>query len=98
MAEVYGDITNYISTIRSQISTPALLEQLAEECSELSHAALKKARKLRNENYTPASESDIEANLVEEYTDVYLLAKVCGLEPDWDIEHRKAKRWVNRIQ
>lgn len=41
------------TTIIETIGEPALLEQLAEECSKLSQAALKLARKLRGENPTP---------------------------------------------
>lgn len=36
-----------------QIGEAALLEQLAEECAELAHVALKMARIIRGENPTP---------------------------------------------
>lgn len=39
--------------VLDMIGTAALLEQLAEESAELAQAALKMARKLRNENPTP---------------------------------------------
>ena len=39
--------------IIDEIGVPAMLEQLAEECSELAHASLKLARKIRGENPTP---------------------------------------------
>lgn len=39
--------------VLEMIGTAALLEQLAEESAELAQAALKMARKLRNENPTP---------------------------------------------
>ena len=39
--------------ILEMIGTAALLEQLAEESAELAQAALKTARKIRNENPTP---------------------------------------------
>ena len=43
------------TTIIEKIGEPAVLEQLAEECSELAQAALKYARKQRGENPTPKS-------------------------------------------
>lgn len=54
------------------VGKPAMLEQCAEECTELAQACLKMARKLRNENPTPATMSDILANLNEEMADVML--------------------------
>lgn len=45
------------------LGEPALLEQLAEECSELAQAALKLARKERGENPTPKTEEECVENL-----------------------------------
>ena len=55
-----------------KIGEPAMLEQLAEECSELAQAALKKARILRRENPSPVTEEMANANLEEETADVLL--------------------------
>ena len=44
--------------VLEMIGTAALLEQLAEESAELAQAALKMARKMRNENPTPKSRAD----------------------------------------
>lgn len=44
--------------VLEMIGTAALLEQLAEESAELAQAALKMARKIRNENPTPKSRAD----------------------------------------
>lgn len=52
--------------VLEMIGTAALLEQLAEESAELAQAALKMARKIRNENPTPKSRADCVANLQEE--------------------------------
>lgn len=52
------------------VGKPALLEQFAEECTELAQACLKMARKMRNENPTPAAMNDILQNLTEEVADV----------------------------
>lgn len=73
------------------------LELLAEECTELAHAALKKARILRKENYTPDDVTEVDKNLVEELSDVFLCAVIVGLEPNDDILEQKSKRWVERI-
>lgn len=52
------------------LSESARLEQLAEEASELAHAALKLARILRGENPTPMPEEAARKNLTEEIADV----------------------------
>ena len=44
--------------IIDNVGKPAVLEQLAEECAELAHAALKLARILRAENPTPVTLED----------------------------------------
>lgn len=51
--------------VLEMIGTAALLEQLAEESAELAQAALKMARKLRNENPTPKTHADCVSNLQE---------------------------------
>lgn len=56
--------------LSAKIGIPALIEQCAEECVELSKACLKMSRKMRNENPTPLSENDILQNLAEEMADV----------------------------
>lgn len=62
--------------ILEMIGTAALLEQLAEESAELAQAALKMARKIRNENPTPKSHTDCVANLQEEIADVELCISI----------------------
>lgn len=44
--------------IIEEIGEAAMLEQLAEECTELAKAALKMARIIRKENPTPVTEKD----------------------------------------
>lgn len=56
--------------IIEEIGEAAMLEQLAEECTELAKAALKMARIIRKENPTPVTEKEAIANIREEYTDV----------------------------
>lgn len=50
----------------------AMLEQTAEECSELAQVCLKLSRKYRNENYTPRTQEEIESHLLEEIADVMI--------------------------
>lgn len=86
--------------IRS-LGEPALLEQLAEECSELAQAALKLARKERGENPTPKTEEECVENLLEELGDVNLCMSV--IEANRGIHVRclsvdKKARWAQRIR
>lgn len=57
-------------TMITAIGHPAMLEQAAEEASELSKAALKLSRIYRGENPTPMTRGDAALNLIEEYTDL----------------------------
>jgi NTP pyrophosphatase (non-canonical NTP hydrolase) len=54
------------------IGTSAMLEQTAEEATELAQACLKVARFLRKENPVYKSEPDLYSNLSEEIADVYI--------------------------
>lgn len=89
--------------IVDQIGVPALLEQMAEECCELSQACLKMARKLRDENPTPKSIEDIRDNLVEEMADVELCriylaeSDVIGFKEIYPIMYEKEERWEKRL-
>lgn len=83
------------------LGEPALLEQLAEECSELAHAALKMARLERGENPTPKTEEECVENLLEELGDVNLCMSV--VEANRGIHIRclsvdKKARWAQRIR
>lgn len=55
------------------IGEPATLEQLAEECVELAHAALKLARVERGENPTPKTKQECTFAVVEEAVDVAII-------------------------
>lgn len=79
------------------IGRNAMLEQLAEEATELAKAALKLARIYRGENPTPVTESQAIRNLIEEYTDVEICARELRINVDQDIVIEKMKRFRNRI-
>lgn len=88
--------TDRIDKIRALIPNPALYEQLAEECVELSQACLKKARKIRGENYTPRTEREIDNQIIEEISDVILCIETIPLYGDNEIVNRKLNRWIER--
>lgn len=91
-------------SIEECISRPALLEQLAEECTELAQASLKYARKLRGENPTPVTLADARIELIEEMADVLLcvdvVSEACGVpETGIDLQKmRKKQRWEARLE
>ena len=58
--------------LREKIGDAAMLEQLAEECTELAQASLKFARALRNENPGHKNPDEIIDNWHEELADVML--------------------------
>lgn len=86
-----------IDFIKTNITTAATYEQLAEECCELAQACLKKARRIRGENYTPLMDYEIDMNISEEYTDIILVAKeILNLKVDQEQMEFKLQRWVDR--
>ena len=88
--------TDRLEKIRTLIPNPALYEQLAEECVELSQACLKKARKIRGENYTPKTMEEIDNNIIEEVSDVILCIEAIPLYGDNNILNEKLNRWIER--
>lgn len=89
-------LSNY-DFILDSMSEAALYEQLAEECCELAHACLKKARLLRGENPTPLSSYDIDCMIEEEYTDVSLVSSLLNIDVDETMYWKKIDRWVDRL-
>lgn len=86
------------SMVTDKLSKASLYEQLAEECVELAHACQKKARKLRGENPTPLTMSEIDDAVVEEFTDVTLVARLIDLDVDLRLYWDKYDRWCNRLK
>ena len=86
--------------IRS-LGEPVLLEQLAEECSELAQAALKLARLERGENPTPKTLDECFGELIEEMADVKLcicvVQEIRGFNLSYNCD-RKRERWAQRIR
>ena len=75
--------------ILETIGEPAVLEQLAEECTELAQAALKLSRILREENPTPVSRK--EARKQDVMNCLYVHGNV-------GLNYEKLKRWEDRIR
>lgn len=93
---------NLDEKIKQHIPQDELLVQLAEECAELSQAALKLRRALTGINPTPVTAEEARKNLVEETADVY---NVLGLLLDavdnaeiYSIIRRKRERWLKRLE
>ncbi len=84
------------------LSEATRLEQLAEEATELAHAALKLARIRRGENPTPTEKHEASRALLEEFADVLLCSACVGLRTDdkrvGEIYNRKLKRWCERLE
>lgn len=88
--------------IKQHIPQDELLTQLAEECAELSQAALKLRRALTGINPTPVTAEEARKNLVEEAADVYnvlgLLLDAADNAEIYEIIRRKKARWLNRLE
>lgn len=93
-----------MNDIINTIGLPAMLEQLAEECSELAQASLKYARLLRGENPTPKTEAECLESLTEEIADVDLCISELMMEglvdsnKVIDIIDQKGNRWKERLE
>jgi len=83
--------------IIESIGEAALYEQLAEECVELAHASLKKARILRGENPTPVTSRLADGNIDEEVADVMLVIDILKLNEKPGLRWNKLDRWIYRI-
>lgn len=93
-----------MNDIIDAIGLPAVLEQLAEECSELAQASLKYARLLRGDNPTPKTEQECLEALTEEIADVLLCinilyySEIINEDHIVDIMNSKLARWKKRLE
>lgn len=85
------------ANILSKIGEEAMWMQLAEECSELSQAALKMARIIHDTNPTPITHDEALRMVFEEYTDIVQCASYLSLMPDYEQMKEKETRWINRV-
>lgn len=93
-----GNTSREREFIRGYVSEATLYENLAEECTELAKAALKKSRKLRGENPTPKTMEEIDTDIDEEIADVSVCLFVLDLGSELDEFYRKLSRWCDRIE
>lgn len=88
--------------VLENLSHEELLLQLAEECAELGHAALKMRRVLDGKNPTPQNIHGAIENINEEIADVMLVMKILGYEMDDPNRKRrmagKLERWCRRLR
>lgn len=93
---------NTIKFITDKVPQTELLAQLAEEATELAHAALKLRRIFDSTNPTPVTYSEAMENLKEELADVQLLTIVLGFDEFGAEIYRtmqaKLERWVQRLR
>lgn len=97
-------INDPIEYIRNSLDQSELLALVAEESSELSHAALKLRRVYEGTNPTPVRRQDAYMAVLEEIADVSLALEVLGFNrpiPLLEIQKKmneKLQRWVERLQ
>ena len=93
-----------MNDIIDTIGLPAVLEQLAEECSELAQASLKYARLLRGDNPTPKTRQECLEALTEEMADVELCNSLLmgsdyvDFDAVMELIEVKDKRWHERLR
>ena len=85
-------------TIRDQVGDPAMYMQLAEECTELAFACIKKTRILMGVNPTPCTAEAVDQSIAEEITDVVLCASELDLSIDNELMAQKRNRWRERLE
>jgi NTP pyrophosphatase (non-canonical NTP hydrolase) len=101
----YDAIESNEDAIALLIDEDTALQQLAEECAELSQASLKLIRAKRMFNPTSVSEEDARMNLLEEMADVLLSMEVTSLllnnvaiEQIHSTMEKKSYRWLDRLR
>jgi len=93
-----------IRQIAEKLPETELLAQLAEECAELSKAALKLRRSLDGTNPTPMSREEAKKNLIEEIADVFIcidtvaIAEEIDIKSVFEISEVKMARWMERLE
>lgn len=89
--------------IKDKVPATELLALLAEECTELAHAALKLRRvRAPEDNPTPVTEEEARKKLIEEVADVQCVLQQLFEIDDWmraaDVIEMKMERWVSRLR
>ena len=93
-------MNKYAEYVKNTLPDRDLLEQLAEECNELSKASLKLIRALKlNKNVTPISKVEAYDNFIEEQKDVIsVLWLLTNSDRYAYIDYYpKIERWAKRL-
>ena len=86
--------------VKNTLPTRDLLEQLAEECNELSKASLKLIRANEmSENVTPTSRLEAYGNFIEEQKDVISVLWLLTRDENYKFidNYEKYERWAKRL-
>lgn len=92
-----------IRQIAEKLPETELLAQLAEECAELSKAALKLRRSIDGTNPTPIDKTKAKQKLMEEIADVFVcidavaVAEKIDVKSVFGISEVKMARWMERL-
>lgn len=93
---MYNEMRQYI---RKHTPEAALYEQIAEEATELAHAALKYARVLRRESPTPVTREQAAEAVRQEYNDLLTVALMApAAARDDTLIKYKITRWRERLE
>ena len=93
-------MNKYAEYIMNTLTARELLEQLAEECSELSKASLKLIRALKlNKNATPISKVEAYDKFIEEQKDVISVLWLLTNSDRYAYidNYPKMERWAKRL-
>ena len=80
------------------LSYTTILQQLAEESSELAQASLKLIRAMGNGNPTPIALADAKAKMIEEANDVAMCLDLLGVDISDVDNNPKWQRWAERLR
>ena len=90
--------TGAASEVYSALELDEIYAQLADEATELAHAALKMRRVINRKNPTPVDADDAFESVLEEANDVLAVLDVLHIpRDDWRV-CQKLKRWEERLQ
>ena len=93
-------MNKYAEYVKNTLPARDLLEQLAEECNELSKASLKLIRALElSENATPIDKIEAYDNFIEEQKDVISVLWLLTNSDRYAYidEYPKMERWAKRL-
>ena len=93
-------MNKYAEYVKNTLPTRDLLEQLAEECNELSKASLKLIRAIGDsENPTPIGQVEAYDNFIEEQKDVISVLWLLTRDENYKFidNYEKYVRWAKRL-